>query len=126
IAGRGSFTESFPLFGYDLKDYEELFLEKLELLLKILVSERVTWRGGHRPAIVDMGIYPRSQQESLPVWIGTGGSRESVIRAGMKGLPIVFSILGGMPEKFAPLVELYKRAAMIAGHDPNKLLIATH
>ncbi|MEK8130587.1 LLM class flavin-dependent oxidoreductase [Paenibacillus filicis] len=126
MAGRGSFIESFPLFGYDLKDYEALFEEKLELLLKIRASEKVTWRGGHRPAIDNMGIYPRAEQELLPVWIGTGGSPESAVRAGLLGLPIVFSILGGMPERFAPLVELYKEAAVKAGHDPNKLQIATH
>ncbi|WP_169091293.1 LLM class flavin-dependent oxidoreductase [Paenibacillus sp. PL91] len=126
MAGRGSFIESFPLFGYDLNNYEELFEEKLELLLKIRASEKVSWPGGHRPAIKNMGIYPRSQQEPLPVWIGTGGSPDSAVRAGTLGLPIVFSILGGMPEKFAPLVQLYKEAAVRAGHDPNKLSIATH
>ncbi|MBJ6359749.1 LLM class flavin-dependent oxidoreductase [Paenibacillus sp. GCM10012307] len=126
MAGRGSFIESFPLFGYDLNDYEQLFEEKLELLLKIRAFEKVTWSGGHRPAIDNMGIYPRAQQESLPIWIGTGGSPDSAIRAGLLGLPIVFSILGGMPERFAPLVELYKEAAVRAGHDPNKLQIATH
>lgn len=126
MAGRGSFIESFPLFGYDLKDYEGLFEEKLDLLLKIRASEKVTWRGGHRPAIDNMGIYPRAQQEPLPVWIGTGGSPESAIRAGLLGLPIIFSILGGMPERFAPLVELYKEAAVKAGHDPSRLQIATH
>ncbi|MFF2482827.1 LLM class flavin-dependent oxidoreductase [Paenibacillus sp. NPDC058071] len=126
MAGRGSFIESFPLFGYNLNDYEELFDEKLELLLKIRASEKVTWNGGHRPAIDNMGIYPRAQQEPLPVWIGSGGSPESAVRAGLLGLPIVFSILGGMPQRFAPLVELYKEAAVRAGHDPNKLQIATH
>ncbi|MEF7441124.1 LLM class flavin-dependent oxidoreductase [Paenibacillus lautus] len=126
MAGRGSFIESFPLFGYDLKDYEELYEEKLELLLKIRASEKVTWGGGHRPAIDNMGVYPRAQQEPLPVWIGTGGSPESAVRAGLLGLPIAFSILGGAPQRFAPLVELYKEAAVKAGHDPNKLQIATH
>ncbi len=86
----------------------------------------MTWRGGHRPAIDDMGIYPRAQQEPLPIWIGTGGSPESAVRAGLLGLPIAFSILGGEPQRFAPLVELYKTAAVKAGHDPNKLQIATH
>lgn len=126
MAGRGSFIESFPLFGYDLKDYEELFDEKLELLLKINASEKVAWKGGHRPSIDNMGIYPRAQQESLPIWIGTGGSPESAVRAGSLGLPIVFSILGGKPQRFAPLVELYKEAAVRAGHNPKKLQIATH
>ncbi|KIL41472.1 luciferase [Gordoniibacillus kamchatkensis] len=126
MAGRGSFIESFPLFGYSLDDYDELFEEKLELLLAIRASEKVTWRGGHRPAIDNLGVYPRSVQNPLPVWIASGGSPESAVRAGMLGLPIVFAIIGGMPERFAPLVNLYKRAAAQAGHDPDKLPIATH
>lgn len=126
MAGRGSFTESFPLFGYSLDDYNELFEENLELLLKIRESEKVTWRGGHRPAISNLGVYPRSVQDPLPVWIGTGGNPESAIRAGALGLPVAFAIIGGMPEQFAPLVRLYKQAAARAGHDPEKLQIATH
>ncbi|GMK40296.1 luciferase [Paenibacillus sp. CCS19] len=126
MAGRGSFVESFPLFGYSLDDYNELFDEKLELLLEIRKSEKVTWRGGHRPAIQNLGVYPRAVQEPLPVWIATGGNPESAIRAGMLGLPVAFAIIGGMPESFAPLVDLYKRAALQAGHDPSKLQIATH
>lgn len=126
MAGRGSFIESFPLFGYSLDDYDELFEEKLELLLAIRSSEKVTWRGGHRPAIQNLGIYPRSVQHPLPVWIASGGNPESAVRAGMLGLPIAFAIIGGMPERFAPLVELYKKAAAQAGHDPDKLSIATH
>jgi len=126
MAGRGSFTESFPLFGYNLNDYEGLFEEKLELLLAIRASEKVSWSGSHRSAIDNMGIYPRAQQEPLPVWIGSGGNPESAIRAGLLGLPIVFSILGGMPERFAPLVEIYKEAARSAGHDMDALQIATH
>ncbi|MBT2293367.1 LLM class flavin-dependent oxidoreductase [Paenibacillus albidus] len=126
MAGRGSFTESFPLFGYSLEDYDELFEENLELLLAIRESERVTWRGGHRPAIHNLGVYPRSVQTPLPVWIASGGNAESAIRAGMLGLPIAFAIIGGMPEQFAPLVSLYKQAAARAGHDPSKLQIATH
>ncbi|MBB6633297.1 Atu2307/SP_0267 family LLM class monooxygenase [Cohnella thailandensis] len=126
MAGRGSFVESFPLFGYDLNDYEELYEEKLELLLKVRTTEKVTWGGGHRPAIHNMGVYPRALQEPLPVWIGTGGSPESAVRAGTLGLPVIFSIIGGMPERFAPLVKLYKEAAKRAGHDPDMLQIATH
>ncbi|UUZ79099.1 LLM class flavin-dependent oxidoreductase [Paenibacillus sp. P26] len=126
MAGRGSFIESFPLFGYDLNDYDELFEEKLEPLLKIRASEKVTWRGGHRPAINNMGVYPRAQQDPPPVWIGTGGAPDSAIRAGTLGLPVVFAIIGGMPERFAPLVNLYKEAAAKAGHDPSQLQIATH
>lgn len=126
MAGRGSFIESFPLFGYKLEDYDELFEEKLELLLKIRESEKVNWRGGHRPAIRNLGVYPRSVQDPLPVWIASGGNPESAVRAGTLGLPIAFAIIGGMPESFAPLVNLYKEAAQRAGHDPEKLEIATH
>lgn len=126
MAGRGSFIESFPLFGYSLDDYDELFEEKLELLLAIRASEKVNWRGGHRPAIQNLGVYPRSVQNPLPVWIASGGNPESAVRAGTLGLPIAFAIIGGMPERFAPLVALYKEAAARAGHDPAKLPIATH
>lgn len=126
MAGRGSFIESFPLFGYSLDHYDELFEEKLELLLAIRESEKVSWRGGHRPAIHNLGVYPRSVQEPLPVWIASGGNPESAVRAGLLGLPIAFAIIGGMPEQFAPLVNLYKEAAARAGHDPKKLEIATH
>lgn len=126
MAGRGSFIESFPLFGYDLKDYDELFDEKLELLLKLTKSEKVDWKGGHRPAISNLGIYPRPVQDTLPVWIGSGGNPESVVRAGMLGLPLVLAIIGGRPIQFAPLVKLYKRAAAQAGHHPAKLPVASH
>jgi len=126
MAGRGSFIESFPLFGYSLDDYDELFEEKLELLLALRAAERVSWRGGHRPAFHDLGVYPRPVQHPLPVWIASGGNPESAVRAGMLGLPIAFAIIGGMPERFAPLVELYKKAAAQAGHDPAALPIATH
>ncbi|MEH7084324.1 LLM class flavin-dependent oxidoreductase [Neobacillus drentensis] len=126
MAGRGSFIESFPLFGYDLKDYDELFDQKLELLLKIRESEKVTWEGGHRPAIQNLGVYPRPVQDPLPVWIGSGGSRDSVIRAGLLGLPLVLAIIGGRPLQFEPLVRLYKKAAVHAGHDVSKLTVASH
>lgn len=126
MAGRGSFIESFPLFGFDLKDYDELFEENLELLLKIRESEKVTWRGGHRPAINNLGVYPRPVQNPLPVWIGSGGNTQSVIRAGLLGLPLVLAIIGGRPVQFAPLVKLYKRAAAQAGHDITKLPVASH
>ena len=127
MAGRGSFIESFPLFGYDLKDYEELFDEKLDLLLKLCESEKVTWSGGkHRPAIHNLGVYPRPVQDRLPVWIGSGGTPESVVRAGLLGLPLVLAIIGGSPVRFAPLVQLYKRAAAQAGHDASKLAVASH
>ncbi|MEH7305882.1 LLM class flavin-dependent oxidoreductase [Neobacillus drentensis] len=126
MAGRGSFIESFPLFGYDLKDYDELFDQKLELLLKIRESEKVSWEGGHRPAIQNLGVYPRPVQNPLPVWIGSGGSRDSVIRAGLLGLPLVLAIIGGRPLQFEPLVRLYKKAAEHAGHDVSKLPVASH
>lgn len=126
MAGRGSFIESFPLFGYDLDHYDELFDEKLELLLKIRESEKVTWKGGHRPAIQNLGVYPRPVQNPLPVWIGSGGNSESVIRAGLLGLPLVLAIIGGSPVQFAPLVELYKKAAAHAGHDASLLPVASH
>ncbi|WP_129691603.1 LLM class flavin-dependent oxidoreductase [Gottfriedia acidiceleris] len=126
MAGRGSFIESFPLFGYKLNDYDELFEEKLDLLLTLQKSEFVTWSGKHRPAINNIGIYPRPVQEPLPIWIGSGGNSESVVRAGLLGLPLVIAIIGGRAIQFAPLVELYKKAAAHAGHDVNKLQIASH
>ncbi|OAS82785.1 MULTISPECIES: LLM class flavin-dependent oxidoreductase [Metabacillus] len=126
MAGRGSFIESFPLFGYELKDYDELFEENLELLLKIRESEKVTWRGGHRPAINNLGVYPRPVQNPLPIWIGSGGNQESVIRAGLLGLPLVLAIIGGSPIQFEPLVQLYKKAATHAGHDLSNLTVASH
>ncbi|WP_019156491.1 LLM class flavin-dependent oxidoreductase [Robertmurraya massiliosenegalensis] len=126
MAGRGSFIESFPLFGYDLNDYNELFDEKLDLLLKIRESEKVTWIGNHRPAIHNLGVYPRPVQEPLPVWIGSGGTPQSVARAGQLGLPLVLAIIGGRPVQFAPLVQLYKRAATQSGHDSSKLPVASH
>jgi len=126
MAGRGSFIESFPLFGYDLEDYDELFDEKLELLLKLRGSEKVTWRGGHRPAIDNLGVYPRPVQDPLPVWIGSGGNTQSVVRAGLLGLPLVLAIIGGSPLQFAPLVQLYKKAAAHAGHDASRLAVASH
>nr|WP_191297138.1 LLM class flavin-dependent oxidoreductase [Paenibacillus sp. PL91] len=126
IAGRGSFIESFPLFGYDLNDYAELFEEHLELLLKIRGSEKVTWKGGHRPAINNLGVYPRPVQNSLPIWIGSGGRQESAIRAGLLGLPLMLAIIGGKPTDFAPLVQLYKRAAAHAGHDESRLKVGSH
>lgn len=126
MAGRGSFIESFPLFGYSLDHYDELFEEKLDLLLKICKSEKVTWQGKHRAPIANLGIYPRAVQDPLPVWIASGGNPESAVRAGTLGLPLALAIIGGMPERFAPIVSLYKEAAARAGHDPNKLPIATH
>jgi probable LLM family oxidoreductase len=124
IAGRGSFTESFPLFGFDLKDYDELFEEKLLLLLQIRDNERVTWSGSFRAPLEDQGIYPRPVQDPLPVWIGVGGTPKSIARAGYLGLPLTIAILSGQPEGFVPHVELYRRAAEQGGHDPASLPIA--
>jgi alkanesulfonate monooxygenase SsuD/methylene tetrahydromethanopterin reductase-like flavin-dependent oxidoreductase (luciferase family) len=122
MAGRGSFVESFPLFGYDLRDYDELFAEKLELLLAVRASERVTWSGEHRAAIDDRGVYPRPLQDPLPVWVAVGGSPESAARAGRLGLPMALAIIGGLPERFAPFAELHRRAAVEAGHEPPPAL----
>ncbi len=124
MAGRGSFIESFPLFGYDLNDYHDLFTEKLELLLKLRDSERVTWSGHHRPSINNLGVYPRPVQEKLPVWIAVGGTPESVVRAGTLGLPLAIAIIGGQPERFAPLANLYREAGRQAGHDPAQLKLS--
>lgn len=118
MAGRGSFIESFPLFGYDLHDYDELFVEKLELLLKLRQSERVTWQGDFRAPLNNLGIYPRPVQDPLPVWIAVGGTPESVVRAASLGLPMALAIIGGMPERYAPLFELYRHAAAQSGFDP--------
>ncbi|MFF5996742.1 LLM class flavin-dependent oxidoreductase [Lysinibacillus sp. KU-BSD001] len=126
MAGRGSFIESFPLFGYDLKDYDALFDEKLDLLLKIRESEIVQWSGKHRPAIHNRGVYPRPVQDSLPIWIASGGTPQSVVRAGTLGLPLALAIIGGNPLRFASLVKLYYKAAQKAGHDICKLTVATH
>ena len=121
MAGRGSFIESFPLFGYDLDDYDELFAEKLELLLALRRGERVTWSGRHRAPVESLGVYPRPLQNPLPVWIAVGGTPQSVVRAGTLGLPLALAIIGGMPERFVPLVDLYRQAARRAGHDPATL-----
>ncbi|MGG3800390.1 LLM class flavin-dependent oxidoreductase [Metabacillus fastidiosus] len=126
IAGRGSFIESFPLFGYNLNDYDELFEEHLELLLKIRESEKVTWNGRHRPAINNLGVYPRPVQNTLPIWIGSGGNTDSAIRAGLLGLPLMLAIIGGNPVQFAPLVQIYKKAAAHAGHDVSQLTVGSH
>jgi probable LLM family oxidoreductase len=119
MAGRGSFIESFPLFGYDLRDYDELFAEKLELLLAIREDEHVRWSGKHRPPLSGQGVYPRPVQQPLPVWIAVGGTPESVVRAGRLGLPLALAIIGGRPAQFAPLVELYRETARRKGHDPS-------
>lgn len=126
LVGRGSFIESFPLFGYSLSDYDALFTEKLELLLAIRANERVNWEGKFRPALHDQEVYPRSQQQPLPVWIGVGGTPESVVRAGRLGLPVAVAIIGGDPASFRPLVDLYRRSLAQAGHDPADFPLAVH
>jgi probable LLM family oxidoreductase len=118
MAGRGSFIESFPLFGHDLSDYDDLFEEKLRLLLALRDSERVTWSGRHRAPIDDLGVYPRPVQHPLPVWVAVGGAPESAARAGTLGLPMALAIIGGLPERFAPFAEIHREAARLAGHDP--------
>ena len=126
IAGRGSFTESYPLFGASLDDYDELFAEKLELLLALRAHERVTWSGSgrHRAPLDDAGVYPRPVQDPLPVWIGVGGTPQSVVRAGLLGLPLTMAIIGGEWERFVPLAELHREALRRAGHDPRDAPIA--
>jgi probable LLM family oxidoreductase len=123
MAGRGSFVESFPLFGYDLGLYDELFAEKLELLLKLREQERVTWSGKHRAPLESQAVYPRPIQNPLPVWIAVGGTPQSVIRAARLGLPLAVAIIGGMPERFGPLVSLYRDTAREAGRDPATLRV---
>ena len=126
VVGRGSFIEAFPLFGLDLGDYDSLFEEKLDLLLRIRESERVTWSGRHRPALTGQGIHPRPLQDPLPIWVGVGGSPESFVRAGLLGLPLMVAIIGGEPRQFAPLIDLYRRAGAQAGHAPDQLKVGLH
>lgn len=123
MAGRGSFVESFPLFGYDLEDYDELFSEKLDLLLKLRESERVSWSGAVRAPIPDLGVYPRPVQHPLPVWIAVGGTPASVVRAATLGLPLALAIIGGDPRSFVPLIGLYRSAARRAGRNPADLAL---
>ena len=116
MAGRGSFVESFPLFGHDLRDYDDLFVEKLELLLRLREHERVTWRGRHRPPMDGLGVYPRPVQQPLPVWVAVGGTPASAARTGALGLPMALAIIGGEPARFVPLVDLYRESGARAGH----------
>lgn len=124
MAGRGSFTESFPLFGNDLNDYNALFVEKLELLMQLNKSKKVNWKGRLRPSINNRGVYPRPYQQELPIWVAIGGTPESVIRAASHGLPMALAIIGGMPERFVPFTDLYKKTYQKAGHDPEKFQLA--
>ncbi|MCG6114330.1 MAG: LLM class flavin-dependent oxidoreductase [Mesorhizobium sp.] len=122
MAGRGSFIESFPLFGHDLNDYDTLFAEKLAMLMKLNEGERFSWPGGrHTPAVNDRGIYPRPVQEKLPLWIAVGGTPQSVVRAATLGLPLALAIIGGEPARFAPFFKLYRQEAEKAGHDASRL-----
>jgi probable LLM family oxidoreductase len=122
MVGRGSFVESFPLFGYDLADYDSLFAEKLELLLRLRESTEVTWAGRHRAPLDGQGVYPRPLQEPLPVWVAVGGTPESAVRAGTLGLPMMLAIIGGMPERFVPFARIHREAAERAGHEPAPAL----
>jgi probable LLM family oxidoreductase len=126
IVGRGSFTEAFPLFGLDLGDYDSLFAEKLDLLLKIRDCAHVTWSGRHRPPLTGQGVYPRPAQDPLPIWVGVGGTPESFVRAGLLGLPLMVAIIGGEPRRFAPLIDLYRRAGAEAGHSAETLQVGLH
>ena len=121
MAGRGSFIESFPLFGYDLKDYDSLFDEKLKLLVAINESEKVTWKGKHRAAIQNLGVYPRPYQNKLPIWVAIGGTPESVLRAARLGLPLTIAIIGGTPDQFVPHTKYYRAEFVKAGHDISTL-----
>ncbi len=126
VVGRGSFIESFPLFGLALEDYDSLFAEKLDLLLNIRANEHVTWSGQHRPALTGQGVYPRPQQNPLPIWLGVGGTPESFARAGTLGLPLMIAIIGGYTHRFRPLVDLYREAGRRAGHPPEQLKVGVH
>ena len=126
VAGRGSFVESYPLFGLQLEDYDSLFAEKLELLLRIRDNTHVEWSGQHRPALTGQGIYPRPLQNPLPIWVGVGGTPTSFVRAGMLGLPLMVAIIGGEPHRFRPLIDLYKEAGRRAGHPAESLKVGLH
>src|ERR1700740_2823623 len=126
VAGRGSFIESYPLFGLRLEDDDSLFAEKLDLLPKIRANTHVHWSGKHRAALTGQAIYPRPLQDPLPIWVGVGGTPESFVRAGMLGLPLMVAIIGGEPRRFRPLVDLYREAGRRAGHSPEHLTVGIH
>ncbi|MBC8151982.1 MAG: LLM class flavin-dependent oxidoreductase [Bacteroidetes bacterium] len=126
VVGRGSSVEAFPLFGFDLDDYDELFAEKLGLLLEVRANERVQWAGTFRPALTGQGVYPRPLQQLLPIWLGVGGTPESFVRAGTLGLPLMVAIIGGDTHRFRPLVDLYRNAGHRAGHPPEQLRVGLH
>ncbi len=126
VVGRGSSIEAFPLFGFSLRDYDELFAEKLDLLLKIRENEFVTWSGKFRPSLNNLPVYPRPLQDPLPIWLGVGGTPESFVRAGTLGLPLMVAVIGGETHQFRPLIDLYKEAGAKAGHSPEKLKVGLH
>src|SRR5690349_21890203 len=126
VVGRGSSIEAFPLFGFDLDDYDALFAEKLELLLKVRDGEHVHWSGRFRPALTGQGVYPRPLQQPLPIWVGVGGTPQSFVRAGTLGLPLMVAIIGGETRRFRPLVDLYREAGKRAGHPPERLKVGMH
>ena len=126
VVGRGSFIEAFPLFGLELDDYDSLFAEKLDLLLKIRESEHVRWSGKHRAPLSGQGVYPRPLQDPLPIWVGVGGTPESFVRAGALGLPLMVAIIGGETRRFRPLVDLYREAGRRAGFSPDQLKVGVH
>lgn len=126
VVGRGSFIEAFPLFGLSLEDYDSLFAEKLDLLLKIRDNEHVQWSGQYRPALTGQGVYPRPVQNPLPIWLGVGGTPESFVRAGLLGLPLAVAVIGGETHRFRPLVDLYREAWRRAGHPPDQMKVSLH
>ncbi|MBP4139060.1 Atu2307/SP_0267 family LLM class monooxygenase [Flavobacterium geliluteum] len=126
VVGRGSSIEAYPLFGFDLNDYDALFKEKLELLLQIRDNEYVTWSGQFRPALHNLPVYPRAVQEKLPIWLGVGGTPESFVRAGSLGLPLMVAVIGGQTHRFRPLIDLYREAGKAAGYAPNELKVGLH
>src|SRR5919198_3062516 len=126
VVGRGSSIEAFPLFGYDLKDYDALFAEKLDLLLNLRANEHVTWSGDFRPPMSGQGVYPRPVQDPLPIWLGVGGTPGSFARAGALGLPLMVAIIGGEPRRFRPLVDLYRETGRRAGYGPDRLKVGVH
>ena len=126
VVGRGSSIEAFPLFGFRLEDYDSLFAEKLDLLLKIRENEHVHWSGKHRPALTGQGVYPRPVQNPLPIWLGVGGTPQSFARAGALGLPLMVAIIGGEPRRFRPLIDLYRETGARYGHSPNRLKVGVH
>jgi alkanesulfonate monooxygenase SsuD/methylene tetrahydromethanopterin reductase-like flavin-dependent oxidoreductase (luciferase family) len=126
VVGRGSFIESFPLFGLKLEDYDSLFAEKLDLLLEIRENTHVNWSGEHRAPLTGQGVYPRPLQDPLPIWLGVGGTPQSFVRAGALGLPLMVAIIGGEPHRFRPLIDLYREAGRRAGHAPETLKVGIH